>query len=334
MKKVYLFLLALLIPSITSAHVGYVIGEEARVAKRGLDWSFLSSVFHDPMNVTLMIVTAIIVIALVILVPQTRWFKHWSTRILEQLGSYGDFLPWMARLSLGIALIGAGTEGVLISPVAHTFAPFPNIEILLGFCFLVGFLLVPATLVAIMLYLIAVFNNLYVVGNLDFLALAIAYLGLHSERPGVDDIFNFKLLYGFRLPRSWVPFILRVGIGGAMIYLALYEKILNPHMSELVVQNYHLMNVIPVTPAMWVVSVGIIELIVGSMLLKGFYTRFVSVVAFAILSLSFFYFKESVTSHVTLFGLLSILFVMGGGAWSIDSWMAKRFQTGKTIEEL
>ncbi len=323
MKKILLVLGLLVLPVTTCAHVGYVIGEEARQAKEGLDLSFLSGVFANPNNIYLMLSVGILTILAIFYISKTVWFKHWSGRIIDRLDSYGDFLPWMVRLSLGIALIGAGTEGVLISPIAHAFAPIPFIEIVLGFCFLLGFLLVPVTIATILLFFVALATNFYIIGNLDFLALAVAYLALHSERPGFDDIFNIKLLYSFRLPRNLTPLILRIGIGCAMLFLAFYEKILNPHMSELVVSQYQLTNFIPVSPAMWVLSVGIIEILVGLLLLLGWYTRLVSVIAFAILSLSFFYFKESVSSHVTLFGLLSILFTMGGGMYSIDTWFSK-----------
>lgn len=50
----------------------------------------------------------------------------------------------------------------------------------------------------------------------------------------------------------------------------------------------------------------------GLLLVLGIKTRLTAVIAFIVLSLSFFYFQESVYSHVTLFGTfrLSLFTVM------------------------
>jgi len=98
-----------------------------------------------------------------------------------------------------------------------------------------------------------------------------------------------------------------------MIYLAVYEKILNPHLSAQVVAQFRLDQVIPVQTAMWVLSAGIIEAVLGLLIITGFYTRVVVAIAFVVLSMSFFYFGEAVYSHITLFGIMSVLFATGNG---------------------
>jgi uncharacterized membrane protein YphA (DoxX/SURF4 family) len=69
---------------------------------------------------------------------------------------------------------------------------------------------------------------------------------------------------------------------------------------------------------MWVFSAGIIEVLIGLALVAGFYTRLSSAIAFVVLSMSFFYFGEDVSSHITLFGILAVLFITRGGIWSLD----------------
>jgi uncharacterized membrane protein YphA (DoxX/SURF4 family) len=337
MKKLALLLGSFFIPLLASAHVGYVIPHDEMVIHTGEDIPFLFSVFHNPFYVFLMLATAIVVVLLVIYVPKISAVKAWFLQIEERMSSYGDFLPWMARLSVGIALIGAGSAHVLVSPLTPALDGFAFLELVLGFAWLAGFLLIPVALATIFLYLVALVGEVYILGNLDFLALSVAFLSLHSERPGIDDIFGFKMLYGFRLPRSWAPFILRIGIGIGMAYLALYEKLLNPHLSELVVSEFHLTSVVHVSPAMWIFGAGCIELMVAICLLFGFYTRLTSVIAFLVLVTTFFFFKEAVYSHVTLFGLLSILFVTGGGVWSLDALRQKkreRKELQKTYTEM
>lgn len=305
-------------PFFAHAHVGYVVEEDVLVQNVGKDWSYLSEPLTDPSNIALMIVVAVVVVLLVRYLPTIPKVRTFFDHIKTRAESYTDFLPWMARLSIGIALMGAGTVGVFFSPAIEATAPIPFILILSGFFYLIGFLLIPTTVFLIILFLIALSHHSYLFGNLDLLALLFAFLALHNERPGVDDIIGFTLMRRFKFHSALAPLILRLGIGISMIYLALYEKILNPHFSDVVVNNYELTSVVPVSANMWVLGVGIIEFLVGVCLVLGYRTRLVSLIAFAILSLSFFYFKEAVYSHVTLFGLLSMLFVLGGGWLSLD----------------
>ncbi len=127
--------------------------------------------------------------------------------------------------------------------------------------------------------------------------------------------------------KELVPLILRIGLGAAFIFLAVYEKFLNPHDSELVVTTYNLMHVVPVPASLWVLGAGMVEFVLGVLLILGFEVRLVSVISFVVISLSFFYFKESVYSHVTLFGAISMLVVNGGGKCSLD----RHFTKQKTI---
>lgn len=324
MKKLSLLLLALGSPMVALAHVGYVVSSEEFASHSGTDTPFLLSVFSQPSNIILMVVTALVLVLLVYILPKISIFSRWFARIEERMDSYGEFIPWMIRLSLGIALIGAAGAHVLVSPISVTNSTIALFELILGFAWLAGFLLVPTAFATIGLYLTALVGKAYMIGNLDFLALAVAFLALYNARPGIDDIFGIGLLDKLRLPREIAPLVLRLGIGIGMAYLALYEKLLNPHLSELVVSEFHLTSVIPVSPQMWVFSAGMIELAVALFLLFGLYTRLASLIAFAVLVLTFFFFQEAVFSHVTLFGTLSILFVLGAGKWSLDAYLRKK----------
>ncbi|MCA9050447.1 MAG: DoxX family protein, partial [Planctomycetaceae bacterium] len=118
--------------------------------------------------------------------------------------------------------------------------------------------------------------------------------------------------------------VLRLAMGFTMIWLAVTEKALNPRVSEAVVIDFGLESVIPVSSAMWVFSVGVIELAVGLVLVLGLFTRTFAFIAFVVLTLSFFYFKEDVAGHVTFFGTLLIMMITGAGQGSLDAWIANR----------
>lgn len=319
MKKAikYFFILSgLVFFSKAYAHVGYVIEETELTQNLGLDFRFLFSALSEPKNIMLIIVTAIVFMLLYWLAHKNYFVHHKIVKINQKIATYKEYIPWILRLSLGIALIGAGTAGVLISPLL-TIEGFAVVQTAIGFMLLAGFVLPFSTTLVLGLYIIAVINNHYILGNLELIAAAIALFLIDDARPGVDDILSFPRLI-VKNAEKYTPFILRIGIGGAMIYLALFEKIFNPHISKIVVREYDLTSIIQVSEPMWVLAVGIIELIVGIFLLLGFKTRLTAVIAFFVLCLTFFFFKEEIFSHVTLFGVLSALFITGGGYLSID----------------
>jgi uncharacterized membrane protein YphA (DoxX/SURF4 family) len=306
------------------AHVRYLVDSEEVEANSGLDLQFLFSALTDTKNIGLMMWTIAGAIIVLLLATQVKIFREELKRIRDKANSYSAFIPWMLRLSLGIALIGSGTAMNLISPALPNFPMFSTIQIFLGFMIMAGFLVVPSAIAAVGVYLFAVMTDIYLIGNIDFFAIALALIVLDNERPGVDDLLGIPKISPFHRLQRFVPFILRAGIGIAMMFLAAYEKILNPHLSEIIVNDFGLLNVVPVSVEMWVFSAGIIEFAIGLALLVGFYTRVSATIAFVVLSLSFFYFGEDVSSHITLFGILSVLFVTQGGRFSLDK---KLYQT-------
>lgn len=311
MKKI-IFLFGLLFPYITQAHVGYVIDEADRVLHAGPDMPFLLSALKDPINSMLMLGTIVLCGVVFWVCEKSDWVQKHVTTIQNHTKTYGEYIPWMLRLSLGIALLGAGTSSALVSPLLSANDLISLAQIILGFLILSGFLVGFATLASIALYITALFSTSYIFGNLDFLGIAFAILLLADSRPGIDDIFGFPFIASLSKWKQYAPVVVRMGIGFAMTYLAIYEKFLNPDISELVINKFNMTAGIPVSPAMWVLSAGLIELAVGLLLIIGWRPRLVSAIAFLVLTSSFFFFKEAVYSHITLFGSLSVIFASGG----------------------
>ena len=305
------------------AHVRYLMDEETASQNSGMNFNFLWEAIKDPMNIALVFWTIAATIIAIIAFTKIKILKNKLKSVTEKAETYLVFTPWMLRLALGIALIGSGTAFNLVSPALYGYEAFSTIQILLGFLIMVGFFVIPATLAAIGIFAYALFQDFYILGNLDFLAVAVALLILDNEKPGLDDLIGMPKISPFASLKKYVPLVLRFGIGGAMIFLALYEKIFNPNLSELIVLAFDLQKVVPVSVEMWVLSTGIIEFIIGLSLMLGIFTRVTASIAFIVLSLSFFYFGEDVASHITLFGILAVLFITGGGKLSVDNYMKK-----------
>lgn len=323
MKKILFAFLLLLLPVVSFAHVGYVVDQKSFDEAKGTDFQFLTSAMEDPLNVQLILITILAVLIVYYLGHKNFFIKKELDHIKKYASSYEDLIPWILRLSLGIALIGASSANMLVSPLLATNGTIALVELILGFLMLFGAFIEVTALITVLLFIVGIFAEPYLFGNLEFFGAALALMLIGNPRPGFDHIVGIKMFVSEKLRKLYVP-ILRISIGLALTFLAVYEKILNPHASELVVAKYNLTSAIAVSPEMWVFSVGVIELVVGLFLLVGFKTRLTSAIAFAVLVVTFFYFKEDIFSHVTLFGSLSVLFITGGGIWSIDKYIQKR----------
>jgi uncharacterized membrane protein YphA (DoxX/SURF4 family) len=324
MKKIITFLGLFILPLSAFAHVRYVLEENVDYhTLLGNNWQILKSGMTNT-GFLIGTIVSLFIVGVIVELAHTKIFKKYFDRVKGRLSTYHELIPWIIRLCLGIALIGAGGSHFHISPIMTTTNAIATLETFLGFFFLAGFLLVPSTIVAIILYITGLAQDTYFLGNLDFLALSIGLLVFHSSRPGVDDVLGICLLKYIPIPRKYLALILRIGVGAAMMYLGLFEKILNPLLAEHVVTEFNLTSVIPVTAATWALATGIIETVLGFIIAIGLFTRTAAVVGILVISITFFFFNEAVFSHVTLFGILSILAIEGGSHFSFDQLIKNR----------
>ena len=320
MKKILILLTTLLsLPRISLAHVRYIATEAEQLTYGEPNFEMLFSPLSNMQYLIMIVATLIIVVLMYWFCDHNKYIHKWTEHMAVVGESYKQFIPWITRLSLGIILIGGATNEFLISPVFETpFAWMNIVQLVIGFFLMAGFMTGFSAVVAFALFIYALVHEPYLIGSFDILALILSLFALDSRRPGVDDIVGIPDFLHIKPLRKYLPTILRVGIGIGMAYLAFVEKILTPELAALVAENTGLVNVIPVSAMMWAFSAGVIEFVVGVMLIIGWKTRLAAVAALVILSMSFFYFGEDVTSHVTLFGTLSVVFILGVGKLGID----------------
>lgn len=320
MKKILILLTTLLtLPIQALAHVRYIATDLEQEQFSQMDFSAFLSPLSEPKYIAMIIATLVIVVIAYWFLDRNKFFHRWAEHMAHVAESYKSFIPWITRLSLGIILIGGATNEFLISPVLDTpYLWLSLLQLVLGFFLMAGFMTSLSAIVALALFIFALTKDPYLIGSFDILALILSLFVLDSRRPGVDDIVGIPDMLHIKRLRKYLPTILRMGIGIGMAYLAVVEKILTPQLAALVVENTGLMDVIPVSAMMWVFAAGVIEFVVGVMLFIGWKTRLAAVAALFILSMSFFYFGEDVTSHVTLFGTLSAVFILGVGKLGID----------------
>jgi uncharacterized membrane protein YphA (DoxX/SURF4 family) len=308
------------------AHVSYVLSEQDMVAYSGQDHGFVAEPFLDVWNLAIFAASLAFIGAVIFAGHKIPFLRDRVRYFRGRARSYQEFIPWILRFSLGVALIGAGSQSTLISPAIHDQPAFATFQLVLGFLLIAGLALTPVTLCALALAVGALIMHPELLNNLEIISALLAVFLLGQAKPGVDDLFGLPMLNFKEEVKRWIPFILRLGLGSSLVIMAVAEKMLNPHLFGMVVETYGLTHYLPLTSGMWVVSAALVELTLGLALLAGFQTRVVSVVTFMVLSLSFFLFGEEVYAHVTIFGTLFVLMVTGGGTWSIDEIYAKRRQ--------
>jgi uncharacterized membrane protein YphA (DoxX/SURF4 family) len=316
------------------AHVRYVVEEpDGPGDALGIAVSTLS----EPVNAAILGGGALAVLVAVAGYLRVRPLPRDRAALRSTLDSYRDLLPWLLRISFGMPLIGAGFAGYYFSPVVAIQARLFLVGA--GFLLLFGFATRLVAALTLLAYLVALpaapdllLANEYVGG-----LLAIVLLG--SGRPSADHVFDRianarGTVYGRIDPvsgvatafrervaplRGYLPTLVRATLGINFLFLGISQKLLQPAWSIAVVEKYDLASVVPVAPELWVIGAGLAEVAVGLALLAGLFTRAASGIAFALFTLTLFALPDDpVLAHLSLFGLVSVLVVTGGGPLSLD----------------
>lgn len=313
--------------SVTLAHVSYVMTPEELTEHAGADYHFLLQPFSDPLNWLAVCLTVCGLLGVVFACRRLPFLRDRLRYFRGRARTYQEYLPAILRVCLGIALIGAGSQNALISPAVHNQPGFALIQVVLGFLVVTGFLLTPAMIGSLALTIGALISHPTLFDNLEIIAAIIAVLLLGQTRPGLDDLLGIPNFTSSDRLREYVPVVLRLGLGLALVIMAIGDKLINPHLFGYVIESHGFVQALPFSTGMWVASATIIELVLGLAIILGFQTRLASLLTFLVLSIFFFIFKEEVYAHVTLFGCLFTLLVTGGGVLSLDNLLYVRHKS-------
>ncbi|MCU4717940.1 DoxX family protein [Halapricum hydrolyticum] len=328
-----------------TAHVRYVTED---YPDDGLE--FTIEVLTDPVNALLFGTTGLLAVAGV---GAYLWVRPTipDFEVLQSaLQEYLTYVPWMLRLSLGLPLVGAGFIGYLFSPSVRTadlLGPALQAEarvllIGIGFFLLFGLATRAVALIGLATYAGSVIAFPTAVLALEYVPGFIAIALLGGGRPSADHLLERVAsspgTYYSRIDpvhrwagqfrrrfdpyTAYVPTVLRIGLGATFVLLGLGEKLLRPGPGLAVVDKYNLTAVVPVDPGVWVVGAGLAEIAFGIALLLGLLTRATAAGAFVLFTITLFALPDDpVLAHITMFGLASAVFTLGGGPLSVDSWL-------------
>jgi uncharacterized membrane protein YphA (DoxX/SURF4 family) len=309
-----------------TAHVDYVTDPDGSPDPIG----FLVDTLTDPVALVLIVLGAAVVVALLLAWARWRPLESARQRFIVHAQTYTEYVPWIVRLSAGLVLIGAGLSRVAFMPTLDASTPMAIVLTAAGFLILLGLAVRPAALAALAIYAVAIVANPVLVMMLDVAGALAAIAVLGPGRPSLDDLLRaaFPRGPGARAATEnlgaghyddFVPLLVRLGLGGAFVASGIVDKLLVYEQALAAVEKYALTSVVPVPAELWVVGAFLVETALGVAILLGVMTRVSAVVGFAVLTLAMFALPDDpVIAHVGLFGLSSVLVLVGGGRWSLD----------------
>ena len=310
----------------TSWHVEYVTEPEPSPDPFG----FLLDALAQPATLPVLLAGGLVVLALILAWARWRPLEAARMRFVKRTDTYHEYLPWIVRLSVGLVLIGAGLSRALFEPRLEAAGPVALVLTATGFLLLLGLAVRPAALVALATYVVSLVLHPQLIMMLDVAGgLGVAAV-LGPGRPSADDLLRaaFPRGPGARAATTdlaagryhdLVPFLVRLGLGGAFIASGIVDKLVIYEQALAAVAKYGLTAVVPVSPELWVVGSAVVETALGVAVILGVMTRFSAVVGFVVLTQALFALPDDpVIAHVALFGLSSALVILGGGAWSLD----------------
>lgn len=309
-----------------TAHVDYVTDPERSADPIG----FLLDALGDPLALALIAGGGLAVAAAVLAWSRWRPLESARQRLIGRTRDYTPYIPWMIRLSVGLVLVGAGLSRVLFMPTIPAAAPLALALLAAGFLILLGLAVRPAAVAALLAYLGALVANPELVMMFDLAGGLAAAAILGPGLPSLDDLLRaaFPRGPGARAATEnlgeghyddLVPLVVRLGLGGAFAASGIADKLLVHEQALAAVEKYGLTAVVPVAPELWVAGAFLVETALGIAIILGVLTRASAIVGFAVLTLAMFALPDDpVIAHVGLFGLSSILVVLGGGRWSLD----------------
>jgi len=316
-----------------TAHVDYVTDESGPGSAAAL----FRAVLGDPVAVALVVGGAIGTAAVAV------GYLRFASSVPDidvarrTLRSYRPYLPWMLRLGVGLSLVGAGFSGYLFSPAVPADARL--LQVGLGFLLLFGLGTRLVAITGLAVYLLALTTDPRLLLASEFVAGFLAILLVGPGQPSADLLLRRLVvtdgtiasrLRGVTTPGDVVsrlgdaqaatPLVLRAFVGLNFVYLGVTQKWLAPDRAAAVVAKYDLTAVVPVSPELWVFGAGLVEAGVGVAFLAGLFTRGAAGTGFLLLTTTLFGLPDDpVLAHVTLFGLLSAILVVGSGRYSVDA---------------
>jgi uncharacterized membrane protein YphA (DoxX/SURF4 family) len=215
------------------------------------------------------------------------------------------------RITIALALFFSALSNSFLGPELHIGA-FPYAYLVRALLFAisgmiaVGFMTELAAFAGVIIFLGSLFvYGPYVLTYLNYLGELIV-LSLFGMRMFSIDGYLFGSLKRFVSFERYGTLIVRVLYGLALVYAAITVKLLHPDLTVTVVNSWNLTKfhwLFPSDPLLVTLGAGIVETVIGLFIIFGFELRLTVLISLFYITLSLFYFRELVWTHLLLYGI-------------------------------
>lgn len=241
-------------------------------------------------------------------------------RIFSALERFAGLAPLALGLHLGVALVAAAIVGVLFVPVLRPERDEFGLAILAveGICgvlLAVGLATRPAAVVLALLGIVAMqpFTFESILEQVHILGAAVFLFIVGRGVASIDQLFGQHRA----LPLEQAPVLaltlLRVAMGFGIAFGALTEKLLNPALANALLTERPYLNVLAglgIENGQFVYLAGLVELVIGIVIMSGQLTRPVMAVGATLFTLTLPVFGwAELLGHLPYYGIMLTLFI-------------------------
>ena len=328
---------ALFSPLRAYAHEVYVL--PADVVARAIatpSFSLWDTLRNDMHLFVLWAIIATSVVLLVFFVSISRSLERALNPLLEKLPTYA---PVVSRITIGLSFMAAAYYGALFGPelpLMETFGPLTpvitGLIAIIGLAITIGVYARMAALIMLVLFGIEIWTHgTYMLAYSNYLGelLLLTLLGAHrlAVHHHAHDLKRsprwFIALKAQLVPHAFL--ILRVGFGISLLYASLYAKVIHNNLALAVTEAYpNIVTFFGFEPHFLILGAAIIEMVLGVFFILGIEIRFTSLFVLFWLSVSLWYFGESVWPHIILIGIPITFICYGYDKYSLEGYFFKQ----------
>lgn len=329
MRPLIAFLAALALPAVAFAHEVYVLSPEVVFnAMQSPPLAVIDIILqHTGQFFFWAFITAWAILT-VLSISVSKRAERLLTPILTPLKRYA---PFVARITLGSAMMMSAYEGAMFGPELpmSAFVPLtaiPLAKFLLftaGLAITIGFLTRLFALGLILAYLwMWIPYGWYMLTYINYFGEMLIALIVGNAALAFDSLLHHLYPHTIHRIVRWGEqhafLILRVTFGISLIFASFYAKYLHAELAIMTVTEYGLTAYFPFDPPFLVLGAFAIELLLGVFILFGVEIRFGSLFLLFWLTLSLLYFKEAVWPHIILAGGALAIFMHGYDRYTVE----------------
>ncbi len=267
-----------------------------------------------------------------------------STRLFKAVGKFIDkatvIAPDVIRIAFGLSLIISAKNNAVFGPeLPINSFPLPGLLrialVVIGVALTLGIFIRAFGWLAVALCLfVFATKGWYILTYTNYLGEAMAVVLLPIQTISLDGLIA-KLRH-IKIPRpryeQYSMPVARILFGFSLLYAAINVKFVTSALSLDVVNRYSLTHYFPFDPLFVVLGAGLIEILIAVLYILGLLQRFNTIFFLIFLSLSLFFFKESVWPHYLLIALGIGIFLHKPDIWALDRRLFNKQKFAKSTK--